>query len=606
MKEYKFLSQLFLNFVDKDRKLDYVGLVVIGGWPIGLAWFLGLHTSYTVDGVIYLGYLDKINFWPMLFALPAALWALRWAFGLMAPLNSETLPTPPPGIVQLLRTQEAKEAVYQAMRSWMSSVKAMATVLIISIAIQIADLRELVGVFISDQAVRSGEFDWSVMYQIGIVSKQVNVIFNFFAYLTQFAITTIGVFGVAYLLSHNLFFLSRVYQRRLVPKGKEEHYISIELEDVNKCFGFRAANDAFNTQIIVITVAGFFVLMSRFSNVFITEENISIGDILQWPINLPITSFFPDIAQLLLAIGWFAALAIVSLPAVVKLLPRLPLGGNPPDLTITNYLHEFIPDSRWRYGENPGTNEIEYLSARFAENAFWPTGNNRASQLFFFSAWVFLVILFPIKTNDPGLLILSFGFLGLIAYGMRTGLFVLLNSSLSYVDERLIQLRPDKLVNAPQKQIHPKTCVFISYRREDSAAYSRLVRQSLLENMDESQIFMDIVGIRDGQDFVDTINEAILNCDVVIAIIGKNWVNSIDEEGNRRLMQNNDFVRLEISVALRENRLVIPTLVGDSTMPEADDLPDDLKALTRRQARELSNSRWDYDMRQLVKTLAEL
>ena len=194
----------------------------------------------------------------------------------------------------------------------------------------------------------------------------------------------------------------------------------------------------------------------------------------------------------------------------------------------------------------------------------------------------------------------------MIAYGMRTGLFVLLNSSLSYVDERLIRLRPDKLVNAPQKQVHPKTCVFISYRRDDSAAYSRLVRQSLLEHMDESQIFMDIVGIPDGQDFVDTINEAILNCDVLIAIIGKSWVNSIDEEGNRRLMQNNDFVRLEIAVALREDRLVIPTLVGDSSMPEADDLPDDLKALSRRQARELSNSRWDYDMRQLVKTLAEL
>ena len=62
MKKRKFLSQLFLNFVDKTRKLDYAALAILGGWPILLAWFLGLHTSYTVDGVTYLGYLDKINF----------------------------------------------------------------------------------------------------------------------------------------------------------------------------------------------------------------------------------------------------------------------------------------------------------------------------------------------------------------------------------------------------------------------------------------------------------------------------------------------------------------------------------------------------------------
>ncbi len=62
MNEQAFLSSVFLNFLDKKRKLDYLALAVLGGWPILLAWYLNLHTSYEVGGVTYIGYLDKHNF----------------------------------------------------------------------------------------------------------------------------------------------------------------------------------------------------------------------------------------------------------------------------------------------------------------------------------------------------------------------------------------------------------------------------------------------------------------------------------------------------------------------------------------------------------------
>lgn len=201
--------------------------------------------------------------------------------------------------------------------------------------------------------------------------------------------------------------------------------------------------------------------------------------------------------------------------------------------------------------------------------------------------------------------ILGFGLLGAIAYGLRTGLFVLLNTSLSYVDERLTMSRPDLLTEAVQGQVRVNRKIFISYRREDSSAYTRLVRQSLLEYMDESQIFMDIMAIHDGEDFVNAIDDAILKCDALIVIIGKDWVDCSDQEG-RRIMKDDDFVRLEIAAALRQERLVIPTLVDGSAMPHADDLPNDIKALARRQARELSDTRWEYDISQLAATLAEV
>lgn len=338
MKELTFLSRLFLNFLDKDRKLDYVAIAVLGGWPIWLAWYLDLHRSYEVDGVTYIGYLDKHNFWPLFFVLPAALWTIRWAFGLIATMNTISMPSVPPGIIQLLKTQEAKEAVYQAMRTWMSAPRFMGSVLIVSVSIQVADLTELASMYITEQAIRPGEFDWSLMYRIGIVSKGTNLIMVVSAYLVQFAITTIGVFGVVFLLAHNLFFLSRVYQRSRTPAGEEDNYIAIDLDDVNKCFGFRAANDSFNTQVIALIVGGSVVLISRFSSVNTAEQGIKMADIMQWPMNLPQISFFPDIGQWLLAIFWLVALGIVSLPAIVKLLPRLPIGDKRTDLTITSYL----------------------------------------------------------------------------------------------------------------------------------------------------------------------------------------------------------------------------------------------------------------------------
>ena len=52
------------------------------------------------------------------------------------------------------------------------------------------------------------------------------------------------------------------------------------------------------------------------------------------------------------------------------------------------------PD-RWPFGREPSHEEIGALAARFANNAFWPTGNNRATQLFFFSIWIGLIVFFP-------------------------------------------------------------------------------------------------------------------------------------------------------------------------------------------------------------------
>jgi hypothetical protein len=60
---------------------------------------------------------------------------------------------------------------------------------------------------------------------------------------------------------------------------------------------------------------------------------------------------------------------------------------------------------------------------------------------------------------------------------------------------------------------------------------------------------MDIDGIALGEDFVKAIARTVLECDVLISVIGANWLASKDDQGNRRLDNPEDFVRMEIAIA---------------------------------------------------------
>ena len=113
-------------------------------------------------------------------------------------------------------------------------------------------------------------------------------------------------------------------------------------------------------------------------------------------------------------------------------------------------------------------------------------------------------------------------------------------------------------------------------------------------------IFMDIETIRDGEDFVDAIERAVAECDTVLVVIGPNWLMVNPQTGEKRIFEEDDFVRLEIALALKADHLVIPVLVGDAEMPRPEDLPLDLQTLWRRNARRLTDDHWEYDVEALV------
>jgi uracil-DNA glycosylase len=147
------------------------------------------------------------------------------------------------------------------------------------------------------------------------------------------------------------------------------------------------------------------------------------------------------------------------------------------------------------------------------------------------------------------------------------------------------------------------TRIFINYRRQDSEGYVGRLFDHLTRHFDAKDVFMDVDSIPPGADFLTVLENAVAACDVFISVIGPQWVTISDEAGARRLDQWNDFVRVEIASALKQDKMVIPVLVGQARMPSPAALPDDLAPLSRRNAIELSHQRFAYDADKLVNAI---
>jgi TIR domain len=145
--------------------------------------------------------------------------------------------------------------------------------------------------------------------------------------------------------------------------------------------------------------------------------------------------------------------------------------------------------------------------------------------------------------------------------------------------------------------------IFVSYRREETAYPAGWLYDRLADRFGSDQVFKDVDSIELGDDFVEVITRAVGACDVLLALIGREWLTITDARGRRRLSNPHDFVRLEIEAALTRKVRVIPILVDGASMPDAAELPKSLARLVRRQALELSPSRFTSDTGRLLNVL---
>ena len=151
----------------------------------------------------------------------------------------------------------------------------------------------------------------------------------------------------------------------------------------------------------------------------------------------------------------------------------------------------------------------------------------------------------------------------------------------------------------------PMPGIFISYRREDTSGYTGRLYDRLSAHFGQRSVFMDVDAIPLGRDFVSVIENEVGSCDVVVAVIGKHWLSVTDGSGRRRLDDPGDLLRQELEAALSRDILVIPALVGGAQAPRADELPQALTPLARRNALEFSDATFGAVCSVLIKAIED-
>jgi len=136
--------------------------------------------------------------------------------------------------------------------------------------------------------------------------------------------------------------------------------------------------------------------------------------------------------------------------------------------------------------------------------------------------------------------------------------------------------------------------IYISYRRADSAAYAGRIFDRLSEHFGPESVFMDVSSISAGEDFRAAVAHAIGSAEVVVAVIGRNWL--MESDGS-------DFVRLELEEAIRRKIRTIPVLVDGARMPTTHELGGAIAHLALLHTLEVSDVQFNQDIDRLIASI---
>jgi len=145
--------------------------------------------------------------------------------------------------------------------------------------------------------------------------------------------------------------------------------------------------------------------------------------------------------------------------------------------------------------------------------------------------------------------------------------------------------------------------VFISYRREDTGAAAGRLYDRLLRLLPRSYVFYDVNTIRGGEEFETKTLSEIARSDVALIFIGKNWLEPAQSSNKPRIWEPKDYVRAEVRAALARPMLVIPILVGGARIPRAEEIPEDVRALIKKNALLLTHENFDADAENILVTI---
>src|SRR5262245_3474895 len=142
--------------------------------------------------------------------------------------------------------------------------------------------------------------------------------------------------------------------------------------------------------------------------------------------------------------------------------------------------------------------------------------------------------------------------------------------------------------------------IFICYRHEDSQGEAGRIDDRLRPRYGADRVVRDVTSTPVGTPFPEHLMRKVATCGAVIVVIGRRWLDALAA----RLDRNDDWLRAEIRTALDSPGVtLIPVLVQGAAMPAPEQLPDDIRALATINAHELTDSRWEFDMRRLIEVV---
>lgn len=126
------------------------------------------------------------------------------------------------------------------------------------------------------------------------------------------------------------------------------------------------------------------------------------------------------------------------------------------------------------------------------------------------------------------------------------------------------------------------TKVFVSYRRSDSAHVAGRIYDRLCATFGDDKVFFDVDAIPAGVDFRSHIERSIEDSAVLVAVIGKQWVNDA-WRGKRKWLglrrAHSDYVQVELELAVEHGLTILPLLVDGVEMPGAAQLPETFREI---------------------------
>jgi pterin-4a-carbinolamine dehydratase len=152
--------------------------------------------------------------------------------------------------------------------------------------------------------------------------------------------------------------------------------------------------------------------------------------------------------------------------------------------------------------------------------------------------------------------------------------------------------------------------IFLSYRRDSDGARAALVEKSIeggfpaTKSESTVHIFRD-VRQRLGVDWPPNVEEELAASDIVVVVIGPDWLSTVDQYFKRRIDQADDWVRKEIALSLEQGKTIIPILFDDTAMPPVEALPESIAELSKKHGLPVRTSYFDTDVQPLLREIME-